>query len=224
VVETDGAKILSGPGARTLSLRDEEILINRARGVPTAELAKKHGIMTRHDVANMKTLGELYDRMVRSAVELSGQMPSRLGDRFAMAIMGKHRDPKTPEELAAEEVEQETAKAERDAKVEARMRRQYPFLFQPDAELTKRGDLFDAQYEAEVAALRADGMSATAEERAAELQQLEAMGLHLLDGRDLARLEYLQGRFDADEDDYQELVRPELQAIDEPEPDLSQSR
>jgi phage host-nuclease inhibitor protein Gam len=44
VADSDGAKILPGPGVRKPSLRDEEILIDRARGVPAAELAKKHGI------------------------------------------------------------------------------------------------------------------------------------------------------------------------------------
>ena len=54
MAETDGAKIIPGPGARPLSVRDEEILIDLARGVPAPDLAAKHGLSLQR-IYNLKS-------------------------------------------------------------------------------------------------------------------------------------------------------------------------
>jgi len=312
MAETNGAKIIPGPGVRTPNaVRDEAILQDLARGVKAAELAEKHGVsiqriynlksenrdrvaqlqvaeievmpilkhqtfadlwimkpaarmagfseigqvalrkflelnaasyvydpesgqpvatrLNRHDVAAMKVFADMYSKAVRDAVELSGEMPARLGERFVLRTIKKHQDPPPPkseEELAAEEAEQEREaryQAEREARVAARMRQQYPFLFPlSEAENARRNELFDAQYDAEAASLRANGMALTEEEKAERLAYLEGLGDDLLDGRDLARLEYLQGRFDADDDEYNALQgEVDIDSALEPAPEPS---
>ena len=267
MAETNGAKIIPGPGVRTPNaVRDEAILQDLARGVKAAELAEKHGVsiqriynlksenrdrvaqlqvaeievmpilkhqtfadlwimkpaarmagfseigqvalrkflelnaasyvydpesgqpvatrLNRHDVAAMKVFADMYSKAVRDAVELSGEMPARLGERFVLRTIKKHQDPPPPkseEELAAEEAEQEREaryQAEREARVAARMRQQYPFLFPlSEAENARRNELFDAQYDAEAASLRANGMALTEEEKAERLAYLEGLGM-----------------------------------------------
>jgi hypothetical protein len=54
LAETDGAKIIPGPGSRVLSVRDEEILYDLARGVPAGELAETHGVSLQR-IYNLKS-------------------------------------------------------------------------------------------------------------------------------------------------------------------------
>jgi hypothetical protein len=67
------------------------------------------------DVAAMKIFADMYSKAVRDAVELSGEMPGRLGDRYAARVIQKHQDPKPSEQLEAERVEREARRAEREA-------------------------------------------------------------------------------------------------------------
>jgi hypothetical protein len=54
MAEANGAKIIPGPGSRVLSVRDEEILFDLARGVPAPELADRHGLSLQR-IYNLKS-------------------------------------------------------------------------------------------------------------------------------------------------------------------------
>jgi hypothetical protein len=70
---------------------------------------------TLRDAQTAKIWADQYRAAVRDAVELSGEMPGRLGDRWASRVIQKHRDPKSPEQLEAERAEREARRAEREA-------------------------------------------------------------------------------------------------------------
>jgi hypothetical protein len=70
---------------------------------------------TLRDAQTAKIWADMYRKAVRDVVELSGEMPGRLGDRYASRVIQKHQDPKPSEQLEAERVEREARRAEREA-------------------------------------------------------------------------------------------------------------